>query len=513
MSIRVSDSYLSHILVADLNRSLGTMLKYQRMAGTMRRINSFADDPRSVGAVNRYNSLISDNKQYLRNTQRSRVIVDATDTALQTISDILISTRELALRESSALGTPDSNAQAMTVVDNMVNQLLDVLNGSIEGNYIFSGHQTNRAPFILNGNTVIYQGDDNEILTQTGPHSTTPINIPGSTFMGSQSSVLGGTVDMAPVLELTTLLDDVGLGQGWQPGSIAITDGGGSVYNVDLSSCTDINDLAVTIAADTAGAINLAISADQTALEITGAGPLSISEVDSGTTANSLGINAQSLAGVLIGRDIRPPIAATTDLADISSISGSLPLGAIDIDYNGVVYNVNFAGATTINDLQTIVLATVPGMELQISPSNISLVAGAAEAFTVTNADATNSATLLGLEGVGSPVRLFGVMEDLRLALQAADSAEIHSAMTELEALEETIKAEIIRVGGRQNKMDWIETILMQTDERLRSDLSLEVDADVAQVASDLSRAESVYQAGLLVTSQLFDQNLIMYLR
>ena len=61
MAIRVTDSYLSSILVRDLNKSLGRLLKNQVMAGSMRRVNSFADDPRAVGAIQRYNSLIANN--------------------------------------------------------------------------------------------------------------------------------------------------------------------------------------------------------------------------------------------------------------------------------------------------------------------------------------------------------------------------------------------------------------------------------------------------------------------
>ena len=48
MSIRISDSYISHLLVGDMNRSLSQLLEQQRMASTLRRVNSYADDPRAV---------------------------------------------------------------------------------------------------------------------------------------------------------------------------------------------------------------------------------------------------------------------------------------------------------------------------------------------------------------------------------------------------------------------------------------------------------------------------------
>ena len=101
MSMRITDSYMASILLTDLNRSLGNMLDQQRMAGSMRRINSFADDPRAVGTVQRYNALIANNEEYMSNVSRNRIIVDATDVALQSVSEVLSDTRVLALRESS----------------------------------------------------------------------------------------------------------------------------------------------------------------------------------------------------------------------------------------------------------------------------------------------------------------------------------------------------------------------------------------------------------------------------
>ena len=133
----------------------------------MRRINSYADDPRAVGTIQRYNDMIANNDQYLRNVERDRLIVDATDTALQNISDVLADVRVIALRESSAIATDQSQETSVIEVDNLMNRMMDVLNTQIEGNYIFSGHRTDTVPFERSGDSVIYQGDDN-IMTK--PH-------------------------------------------------------------------------------------------------------------------------------------------------------------------------------------------------------------------------------------------------------------------------------------------------------------------------------------------------------
>lgn len=123
MSIRITDSYMASILLGDLNRSLGNMLDQQRMAGSMRRINSFADDPRAIGTMQRYNALLANNEEYLANVSRNRIIVDATDTALQSISETLIDVRALALRESSALS---ANSAAVTEVDGLIDRMMEI---------------------------------------------------------------------------------------------------------------------------------------------------------------------------------------------------------------------------------------------------------------------------------------------------------------------------------------------------------------------------------------------------
>ena len=513
MTVRISDSYLSQLLVGDLNRSLGVLLARQRQASSMRRLQSFADDPRGVAAIQRFNSLLSTNDQYQRNTARAHAFVDATDTALQDISEVLIEARELVLRESSALANHETHQIAVVEVENLVARLLTVLNTNVEGNYIFSGHMTDTPPFVLNGDTVVYQGDEGEIHSQTGPNATMVVNIPGSSFLGAHSSSLDGTVDLAPRLTPGTALNDLSLGAGWQSGSIEIIDGTGTAWEVDLSAAVTIGHVMTAIGTVTGGAVTVGISSDGSALELTGAGPLSVGEVGGGSTAAALGINASSQAGVLTGRDIRIAVTATTNLTDIEALAGSLPLGSVDLEVDGNTYNIDFSAATTIGDLQATFDAAVPGHELQITSTGLTIVGGSPTIFMVTNGDATNSATALGIHGTGTPVRLFGLLEDLKAALAADDVQQIRGALTELAAVESIIHGEIIRTGGRQKDLDWIDGILRQRDERLRANLSRERDADMAQVSTDLSQAEASYQASLLVTSQLFEANLMMYLR
>ena len=512
MTIRISDSYLSKILVGDLNRSLGRLLVLQRQAGTMRRVNDFAEDPRAVGAIQRYNALIANNSQYLRNLSRSTIIVDSTDTALQDISEVLAEIRELSLRESSAVATPQSRLTAVIQVDNLINRLLDVLNTTVEGNYIFGGTRTNMPPFVRNGDTVIYQGNLEQIVTAIGPGATQVLNIPGSEFMGSMSATLTGAVDLAPRLAATTPLSALNLGAGWEAGSITIRDGNNNSWTVNLSGAVTVDDVIASINGATGGAVTVSLNAAGNGLQLSGQGPLQVTEVGTGQTASTLGISGISEADTFVGRDIRAGVSAATLLSDIAALDGSLPLGAIELEVGGVVTTIDLAGAVTLGDVQSLFEAAMPGYQLRLDRSGISVVSGSTETFYVRNAGAPNTASLLGIEGTGTPVRLFGILEDLRGALQNNDPVAIRGVLGELQALGQLMQSLLIKNGGRQQDLAWVETILMQRDTQLRAKLSLERDADVARVSSDLAAAEMSYQSSLLVTSRLFQANLMMYL-
>ncbi|MEZ4388787.1 MAG: flagellar hook-associated protein FlgL [Candidatus Krumholzibacteriia bacterium] len=512
MPIRISSNYMSNLLVNDLNRSLGNMLKLQQQAGSMQRILSYADDPRGVGAIQRYNTLIANNSQYLRNLTRSSVIIENTDTALQDVSSVLAEVRELVLRESSALANSETRATAQIEVDNLTNRLLDVLNSSVEGSYIFSGTRTDTVPFVRNGGTVVYQGNDRVMTAAVGPDADQDLNIPGSVFMGSISATMTGGQTLAPRLDGTTPLADLNLGSGWQEGSLRIADGAGNSWTVDLMGATTVDDVLTAINAATGGAVTAAIAPDGLGFELTGTGPLEVTEVGDGQTATSLGLRAASGGGTLDGRDIRPSIAAATLLTDIPALDGNLPLGSIEVEIAGVVTTVDFSGATSLGDLKTTFETAMPGFEFRLDAGGVTVISGSTEAFHIRNSGSPDTATLLGIEGTGSPQRMFGVMEDLRIALGNDDPDAIRAVLVELEELEQMVQTQLITNGGRQQDVEWTEGLLMQRDTQLRAKLSVERDADVAEISSALAQAQTTYQSSLLVTSKLFQSNLMMYL-
>jgi len=513
MSMRVSDNYLASILVSNTNRSLSRVVRWQQMASSLRRVNSFADDPIAVGAINRYRGMIETNAQYLRNSERASTFLTATDAALIGVGDILTEARLIAMRESSALASPTTQEQAAGEVDSLINQLMDRLNATVEGDYIFGGHRTSTIPFQRQGDIIYYQGDTGVREVQIGPQATLPVNIAGSAFMGAGSSTLTGNVDLAPSLQTDDLLSDLNLGSGWDEGAFTIVDGSGMTFDVDLTGATTVADVIARIDTATAGAVVASFNPSENGLQLTGTGPLTVSDVDDGRTAQSLGLIGSTSGDLIIGGDIRVAPTWNTPLADIPSLHDSLPLGQIHIEQAGTGYDIHLFATATLGDIQNLLQTVVPGMEVTLQGGVLALVSSSTEPFTVTSSDASSTASLLGIDGTGTPSRLFGVLADLKAALEDHDPDAIRSRLSELESVRKMVLAQTIRLGGWENRLEWMTDLLRQRDENLRASLSQEWDADVAQVATELSKAQSAYEASLLVTSRLFEVNLMDYLR
>ncbi|MDT8897671.1 MAG: flagellin [Thermanaerothrix sp.] len=65
-------------------------------------------------------------------------------------------------------------------VDSLIRQAIDLGNSSHKDNYLFSGHRILTRPFtLLDPNTVIYNGDQEQIQVKTSPDTSTTLNING----------------------------------------------------------------------------------------------------------------------------------------------------------------------------------------------------------------------------------------------------------------------------------------------------------------------------------------------
>jgi flagellar hook-associated protein 3 FlgL len=516
MISRVTNSHIASLIYRHTNANLLSMTRLQEQVSSGWRVNSYADDPQGVGLIQRYDALLRENGQYARNIERARTMVQQTDTALLDLIDLLRDARELAQREVSGGASAETNRIGATAIAAIVQQVLGVVNQSVEGNSLFGGFRTDITSFVRVGGQIVYQGDLGVMGVQIGPHTNMPVNIPGSELIGTSTSTLHGIGNLAPVLTAATSLNDLAYGAGWAPGIVQWTGADGVQLQLDLSGAGTVGDVLSLL---NAAGLNATLAADGSGLQVTdpAGGPLTFGDPAGGGTALSLGLVGSAANGVVTGTDVRTSPDWSVALADVPALSGQLPLGSLQVEVDGVTATVNLAGAATLGDVRTIFEAAVlaaglPPLTMELNGAALNIAAASGAAFTISALPADGTAAALGVLGEGHPQRLFGVLDDLQAAMLASDLDGMRRGLGELEALEEHLLRLETSLGGRENMLDWMEGLNSAQDitlSRNRADIR---DADLIQLSSDLKMAETTYQASLMVSSRLMQMSLFDFL-
>ena len=368
---RITNTLQRNMLLGSMNQSLRRILELQNQIATGRRINAPSDDPIGANTVMELQHALEKSERYDANVQTGLQKLGLTEVALRGLNDILTEAKILMLQEVNASATPETRRNAAIAVDGMLKGAISIANRKYGNTYLFGGAQTRTAPFELLSGAVAYTGDEIELFTNVSDGISIAINMSGAAAFGALSTEIRGSADLNPIITLETKLRDLSGGEGVAPGSIMVTDGTDTTY-IDLSSAESIGDVVDIINNDAAGIVTASINAAQDGLElVTGLGPIGVYEVDGGTTAGDLGIRQETVVpGPLVGADLDPLVKETTAIADLFGGAGlTNPAADLTISNGTKTATINFAGATTVQNMLNIINTCGAGVTARINDS------------------------------------------------------------------------------------------------------------------------------------------------
>ena len=166
--MRVTNNMMTDSLVRYLTAQNEALYERQTIIASQKRINKPSDDPIGTGKIMDYRQTLSSIEQYQTNIQTGKTRLEVTETDLDLVNDLLELTKSIA--ETEALQTAESRQLAAEEVKSLFDQVLDLTNSELNGNYLFSGYQTKTAPFSRDDTlattfdqyTVTYNGDDGD---------------------------------------------------------------------------------------------------------------------------------------------------------------------------------------------------------------------------------------------------------------------------------------------------------------------------------------------------------------
>jgi flagellar hook-associated protein 3 FlgL len=180
--MRITNKMTTSTIKRNVFRQSEQLLRNQEILSSGKRINRPSDDPVGIGKVLDYRQSLSSFEQYDRNIQQAKNRIEFMETTLEGVEDLIIDAKNWAVNQAGS-STADREA-AISSVQNIKEQILQLANSKMGSNYIFSGFQTNTPAFDATGT---YSGDNGYFSVMTGDNAEMQIEADGSrVFQGTE---------------------------------------------------------------------------------------------------------------------------------------------------------------------------------------------------------------------------------------------------------------------------------------------------------------------------------------
>lgn len=474
MALRPTQSTIFRLVHSGISLNLAKLARAQEQIATGKRITRPSDDPVGAARAMALRRQAGGVGAYLSAAASARPVLSAGASRLQEASAILSDARaEILAGLNGTLGESDREALAVEL-ELMLEALLEAANAREGERFLFSGTSTSEQPFVLVGEgaerRVVYEGDEGRRSALVGRGVDVALNLPGSEvfarlertgvqFQGSTGVAGGSSADSGTGYHELRFRHDATTGT--LGAGIALANGG--------ADDTILGDHALVVDA-AARTVRLG-GGDAVAIPDPPPAVLEVADADGSVVVlDFTGWTGADEATVLTG-------AGSVALNDG-------PYQAIDLtetdlelvdEARGVVLHVDTTGVTRAAD-------------------ELVTFAGAANAFDA----------------------LLGAIADLRNAEgrpvgEVFDRLELR--LGELDRNRENVLVGLSTLGARQARVESTEARLRDQQVHVQALLSNVEDADFAEVALELSRAEQTLQVAQATGARLMQQSLLSFLR
>ena len=180
--MRVTAGMSQRHVLSDLRRVQERLATAQSQVSGGKRIEKPSDDPIGAERAMRLNAQLDSTTAYHSSVDESRSWLDATDTALSSVGDIVQRVRELTLQAANGSTTPAGRQSIKLEVDQLTEQAKSTLNSAYDGRHLFSGTASDTAPYgpaIAGVPDDTYKGDSGAVVRQIGPGVSVKVNVTG----------------------------------------------------------------------------------------------------------------------------------------------------------------------------------------------------------------------------------------------------------------------------------------------------------------------------------------------
>jgi flagellar hook-associated protein 3 FlgL len=179
--MRVTEGMIYNSANRSISSTLTSMMNATERVSSTKQLNRPSDNPADVRSAVQLRDALSELEQFMRNINTATSKVEAMDTAMSSVGEIIQRANELSI--AGANGSLDAgNRLAMAQeVTQLIESLAQNAGAKFKDEFVFSGFRVDRAPYEVTGAGTVsaYQGDHGMTLARIGPASTMQINMAG----------------------------------------------------------------------------------------------------------------------------------------------------------------------------------------------------------------------------------------------------------------------------------------------------------------------------------------------
>lgn len=147
--MRVTNSLMSQSFLSNLNKNSNSVFKYQEQLSSLKQVNRPSDDPLKMSKILDLNHELKQNDQYKTTINDTIDFTNVQDAALDSATNSLQNISRLTQQAANGTYNASDRESIKAEIENEVASMLDSLNTSFGGRYVFGGQRSEEKPFAI----------------------------------------------------------------------------------------------------------------------------------------------------------------------------------------------------------------------------------------------------------------------------------------------------------------------------------------------------------------------------
>ncbi len=174
--MRITTKMIYDKTLFDMQANIKQIWQWHEQLSTGQKINRPSDDSSAMSRINGYKSNLSEIEQYKRTIATTTVNLNATNSALRSLKDLLQTAKDLIIKVG-AMSQQERNIYAKQV-DGLKQSIISIANTKVGDRYLFGGFSGDVEP--IDPLTGEYKGTSDPIVVEIGKGIRITSNMPGS---------------------------------------------------------------------------------------------------------------------------------------------------------------------------------------------------------------------------------------------------------------------------------------------------------------------------------------------